>query len=63
MNSVLHSKALVHPVGKTIPEVQKAYLAGFIDGDGPSWPSSNATRPNGSGSAFASRSRRLSCVS
>jgi hypothetical protein len=25
---------VVHPVGKTIPEVQKAYLAGFIDGDG-----------------------------
>jgi hypothetical protein len=25
---------MVHPVGKTIPEVQKAYLAGFIDGDG-----------------------------
>ena len=25
---------MVHPVGKTIPEVLKAYLAGFIDGDG-----------------------------
>ncbi len=25
---------MVHPVGKTIPEVRKAYLAGFIDGDG-----------------------------
>src|SRR6266545_4766511 len=25
---------MVHPVGKTIPEVQRAYLAGFIDGDG-----------------------------
>jgi hypothetical protein len=25
---------VVHPVGKTIPEVYKAYLAGFIDGDG-----------------------------
>ena len=25
---------MVHPVGKTSPEVQKAYLAGFIDGDG-----------------------------
>ena len=25
---------MVHPVGKTIPEVHKAYLAGFIDGDG-----------------------------
>jgi len=25
---------VVHPVGKTIPEVHKAYLAGFIDGDG-----------------------------
>jgi hypothetical protein len=25
---------VVHPVGKTISEVQKAYLAGFIDGDG-----------------------------
>jgi hypothetical protein len=31
---VLQSKRVVHPVGKTIPEVQKAYLAGFIDGDG-----------------------------
>src|ERR1700716_3316267 len=27
-------RRMVHPVGKTIPEVQKAYLAGFIDGDG-----------------------------
>ena len=25
---------MVHPVGKTIPEVNKAYLAGFLDGDG-----------------------------
>ena len=31
---VLQCKRVVHPVGKTIPEVQKAYLAGFIDGDG-----------------------------
>ena len=23
---------VVHPVGKTIPEVNKAYLAGFLDG-------------------------------
>jgi len=32
--SVLHSKRVVHPVGKTIPEVLKAYIAGFLDGDG-----------------------------
>jgi len=31
---VLQCRRVVHPVGKTIPEVQKAYLAGFIDGDG-----------------------------
>ena len=31
---VLHYVRMVHPVGKTIPEVQQAYLAGFIDGDG-----------------------------
>ena len=31
---VLQCTRVVHPVGKTIPEVQKAYLAGFIDGDG-----------------------------
>src|ERR671933_2540800 len=26
--------SVVHPVGKAIPEVHKAYLAGFLDGDG-----------------------------
>jgi hypothetical protein len=31
---VLQCRRVVHPVGKTIPEVHKAYLAGFIDGDG-----------------------------
>jgi len=31
---VLHYVRMVHPVGKTIPEVQQAYRAGFIDGDG-----------------------------
>ena len=50
-------------MGKTIPEVHKAYLAGFIDGDGAIiWPSSNATRPNGSGSVFGCGSKRPSCV-
>jgi hypothetical protein len=31
---VLQCRRVVHPVGKTISEVRKAYLAGFIDGDG-----------------------------
>ena len=31
---VLQCRRVVHPVGKTIPEVHKAYLAGFIDGNG-----------------------------
>ena len=33
-NNCSRMEAVVHPVGKTISEVQKAYLAGFIDGDG-----------------------------
>ncbi len=32
--TIVLQSSVVHPVGKTISEVQKAYLAGFIDGDG-----------------------------
>ena len=55
-------KCVVHPVGKTIPEVQKAYLAGFIDGDGAIMALLERHPANGSGSVFGSGSRQPSCV-
>ena len=56
---------MVHPVGKTIPEVHKAYLAGFIDGDGAIMAllERHAAKRFGLYQAFESGSKQLSCVS
>ena len=54
---------VVHPVGKTIPEVQRAYLAGFIDGDGAIMALLERHPAKRFGSAFGCGSKRPSYVS
>ena len=60
---VLQCRRVVHPVGKTIPEVHQAYLAGFIDGDGAIMALLERHRSNGSVLACECGSKRPSYVS
>ena len=50
------------PWERRFPKSRRRTLLDSLMEMEPSWPSSNATRPNGSGSGFACGSRQPSCV-